>query len=445
MFKKITFAILAGIILTAPGDSLGQRGGGERAGFNRSRTSEASSVVVGIDDAQITLIPYPEKNWIIARAPVEVLKQIEEWIIKLDIKETDGQAYDTISVSYVDVDEVASRLNEVMTEINVEIQKNIVIQPLVESRQLLVFGKDEYRQMVKDLIKQIDLPSNQLQRQTFKIKYADPEDIKTKLDELYSMTGTSSGSIYSSRSFSRTSYGTTGASAISANTVIITTYPSLRQLVILASPDNMEKIKKQIEEWDSPIVWEELKPRIKEVKNVDPVQMVDLLTTLFSSSGSGSSNVANTRQFLQASYGTLATDAEKIIGPLYGKLTFADIPGTKKIIIVSNIAEAYDVVESFITEIDSEEMAVIPRVVQLKYADSEDLAQRLNTLVAEAGQTTSISLSETGLVLQLRRLVVIPRHGVLVMVEAPLWMKRWKQATCSAGSASCRSQIQNRF
>ena len=127
MFKKITFAILAGIILSAPGDSLGQRGGGGRDGFNRSGTN-VSSVVVGTDDAQITLIPYPEKNWIIARAPVEILKQIEEWIIKLDLKETDGQAYDTISVSYVDVDEVASRLNEVMTEINVEIQKNIVIQ-----------------------------------------------------------------------------------------------------------------------------------------------------------------------------------------------------------------------------------------------------------------------------------------------------------------------------
>ena len=99
MFKKITLAVLAGLILAAPGDSFGQRGGGGRgntggrggfAGFNRQNrqtTSEASSIVVGTDEAEITLIPYPEKNWIIARAPAEVLKQIEEWIIKLDLKE----------------------------------------------------------------------------------------------------------------------------------------------------------------------------------------------------------------------------------------------------------------------------------------------------------------------------------------------------------------------
>jgi general secretion pathway protein D len=405
MSKKLTLAILVGIILSAPGDSLGQRGGGRGggeqrggfAGFNRSTTSQSSSVVVGTDDAQITLIPYPEKNWIIARAPAEVLKQIEEWIIKLDLKETAGQAYDTITVSYVDVDEVASRLNEVMTEINVEIQKNIVIQPLVQSRQLLVFGKEEYREMVKKLVNEIDLPSNQLQRRTFKLKNADPEDIKEKLDELYSMTGTSSSTSRTIRTtISRTS--STGASALSADTVIVTTYPSLRQIVVLASPDNLIKIQEQIDEWDVPIDPEALKPRIIELKNVDPAQMADLLTQLFSEGSTSSSRTTtSTRNVLSAMYGTTATSAERIIGPLYGQLTFADVPGTKKIIVISNIPEAYDVVEALIKDLDEEEMAEVPTVVELKFADPERLCEVLNAMFCEAGSSVEILRSASGL------------------------------------------------
>jgi general secretion pathway protein D len=408
MFKKITFAILVGVILAAPGDSLGQRGGGGGGGgrgggggggftgFNRSTTSQSNSIIVGTDDAQITLIPYPEKNWIIARAPAEVLKQIEEWIIKLDLKETAGQAYDTITVSYVDVDEVASRLNEVMSEINVEIQKNIFIQPLVQSRQLLVFGKDEYREMVKKLVTEIDLPSNQLQRRTFKLKYADPEDIKTKLDELYNMTGTSTGTSRTARTtISRVS---TGASVLSADTVITTTYPSLRQVVILASPDNLEQIRKQIADWDIPIDPEALKPRIIELKNVDPSQMADLLTQLFSESSSSSSRTTtSTRSVLSAMYGTTATSAERIIGPLYGQLTFADVPGTKKIIVISNIPEAYEVVEALIKDLDEEEMAEVPTVVELKFADPERLCEVLNAMFCEAGSSVEILRSASGL------------------------------------------------
>jgi len=410
MFKKITLAVLAGLILFAPGDSYGQRSSNQRSnrgqqrdrftGSNRTTTSQsqASSVVVGTDEAEITLIPYPEKNWIIARAPAEVLKQIEDWIIKLDLKETAGQAYDTITVRYVDVDEVASRLNEVMTEINVEIQKNIVIQPLVQSRQLLVFGKDEYREMVKKLVNEIDLPSNQLQRQTFRLKNADPEDIKEKLDELYSMTGTSSSTSRTYRTtISRVS--STGASTLSADTVLVTTYPSLRQVVVLASPDNLIQIEKQIEEWDIPIDPEALKPRIIELKNVDPAQMADLLTQLFSESGSSSSTsrTTNTRAMLSAMYGTTATSAERIIGPLYGQLTFADVPGTKKIIVISNIPEAYEVVEALIKDLDEEEMAEVPTVVELKFADPERLCEVLNAMFCEAGSSVEILRSASGL------------------------------------------------
>jgi general secretion pathway protein D len=422
MFKKITIVlIIISVMLLIPIDSFAQMGGGGRGGGGRggmgggrggiaggfagtSGTGGTSSIV-GTDETQYTLIPYPEKNWIIARAPAEVMEEIAKLIKELDMEGAQPTDYDTISVMYVDVDEVASSLETMMADLSPDFNRNVSIQPLVQSRQLLVFGKKQYRDMVKKLVQEIDLPSNQLQRKTFQLKYADPEDIKTKIDELFSLTGSTSSTgtrTTSTRTTAtRTSYGTSGTGMLSADTVITTTYPSLRQIVVLASEDNLKEISKQIEDWDSPIVWEELKPRIISVKNIDPVQLVNLLNQLFSSStttSGGSSTNQNTRALLSSSTTSAQTTlGEKIIGPLYGKLTFVDIPDTKKIIVASNVAEAYDVIQKFIEQIDAAEPAVIPKVVQLKYADCEDLSRRLNTVFAESGTSSSIEMSVTGL------------------------------------------------
>lgn len=425
MFKKIIFIILVGAVLISftPANSFGQRGGGGFGGggggrgggggggrggggftgFGGPTGTGGTSSIISTADSPIILIPVPQQNWIVARAPAEILKQIQDWIIKLDIKDATELEYEAFSVNYVDVDEVASRLNEVLSEstTGTDIIRNVLVQPLVQTRQVLVFGKKEYRDLIKKLINEIDLPSNQLEKKTFNLKYADPDEIKEKLDELFSSTGSTTTGTTSTRNVRTvSSYGSTsGASSLSADTIIVTAYNPLRQITVQASLDNMEKIMEQIELWDVAIDPNKIRPRIYELKNVDPVQMTELLTTLFSGSGTGSTGGtnANTRALLSATYGTTATDAEKIIGPLYGKLTFADVPGTKKIIVISNIAEAYEVVENLIREIDSEELPVIPVKIELKYADAEDLSVRLNSIFAEAGQSTSIPMSEQGL------------------------------------------------
>jgi general secretion pathway protein D len=419
MFKKITTLISISVLLLIPGYCLAQGGGrgggmggmggttgggrgGVAGGFAGGSSTGATSSIVGTDQMQFTLIPLPERNLIIARAPAELMEEIAKLIEKFDMADTNGVDYDTINVMYVNVDEVATSLLTIMDEISSEFRRNVSIQPLAQSRQLLVFGKKEYREMVKKLITEIDLPSNQLQRKTFQLKYADPSDIKEKIDELFNLTGSTSTSTTRTTT-SRTSSGSTSGGTLSADTVLTTIYPSLRQIVVLASEANMKEIEKQIADWDSPFVWESLKPRIISVKNVDPVQLVTLLNSLFSSSSttSGSSSTSGTRQLLSStSSSSAAAIGETIMGPLYGKLTFIEIPDTKKIIVASNVAEAYDAIEKFINEIDAEDLAVVPKVVAVKYADPEDLSKRLNTIFAEAGTTSSIDMSDTGLSLE---------------------------------------------
>lgn len=427
MFKKITISlILISAMLLIPNSCFAQgrggggggfggggmggggTGGGGRTsgiatGFAGGSSTGGGTTIVGTDQSAISLVPWPEKNWIIVSAPAEYMSIIEDLINQFDINTPSGEGtYSAYNVRYVDVDELASTLSDILSEADVGFQRNFTISPLATSRQLLVYGKKEYRDMVYTMIEELDRPSDQLIRKSFKLNYADPEDIKTKIDELFSLTSSTSSSSSTRTTASRTSYGSTGSglSSLSADTVITTIYPSLREIVVLASEENMVEVEKQIHAWDSPIEWEKLKPRIVKVNNIDPVELVTLLNQLFSTSSttSSGSSTSSQRQLLSTSQSSASTTlGEKIIGPLYGKLTFISIPDTKKLIVASNIAEAYDAIEGFIKEIDAQDPAITPEVVPLKYADPEDLSKRLNAVFAEAGTSVSIDMSDTGL------------------------------------------------
>ncbi len=383
------------------GGAAGGRTTGIAGGFAGSNTSTGGTTIVGTDQSSISLIPWPEKKWIIVRAPAEYMQEIEELIHQFDIETTPGGSnYSTYNVRYVNVDELASTLNSILADQDIDFQRNVSIQPLPTSRQLLVFGKQEYRDLVYKILEEIDRPSDQLLRKSFKLQYADPEDIKEKIDELFSLTSTTSTSTARTAATRTANTAGSGISSLSADTVITTIYPSLREIVVMASQEKMIEVEKQIKAWDSPLEWKNIKPRIITVNNIDPVELVTLLNSLFSTSSTTSTGSSTTsqRQLLSASSSsTTASLGEKIIGPLYGKLTFIAIPDTKKLIVASSIAEAYDAIGNFIEEIDAQDPAIVPKVVQLKYADPEDLSKRLNAVFAEAGTSVSIEMSETGL------------------------------------------------
>ena len=354
--------------------------GGSRSG--------SSSVMIGSSEQPVVLIPEPNRKWIIARASAEDMKQISEWIEKLDHEEPIKAEHETISITYADVREVAERLNEALQQMpGSELRASVLIQPLENARQIVIFGRKDMRQIVKNLIQEIDIPTGLFQTEHFKLKYADPDEVKEKLEELYSATTPGSGSRFTSVYY----FGGSRSSSMSAETVRVISYGTRKQVTVIASAENMEKVRKQIEEWDIPIPVDELKPRIITLRNSDPVQMVDLLKTLFTEEGGGGLSI------FDILFGGGSEDKQKIIGPLYGQLTFEEVPGTKKIIVISKIPEAYDVIEQLIFDLDREEMGEVPKVIELKYADPEDLSERLNAMFVEAGQTAPIRYTAQGL------------------------------------------------
>ena len=385
----------------------GDRGSSSRSSSERPTSStakktessqgSATSVVVGTTRGPIVLIPEPRRKWIIAKASPDDLKQIREWVNKLDMDEPVGSEYEVVQLRYADPQEVENSIGEGFRDLpGTEFLPSILIQPLTETKQVIVFGRKDLREIVKKMILEIDVPPGQFETAHIKLKHADPDMIKEKLDELYQdgMSSSSSrGGFYGG--YNPYSSRGRGSSSQSSEMVKVVSYTTLKEITVIASPENMIEIRKRLAEWDVPLDVDSLKPRIIELRNCDPVEMANLLNSLFSEGGSSSSG-RNMNMF-RGMFSSQLVDQQKIVGALYGQLTVQEVPGTKKIIIISKISEAYDVIEALVKELDMEEMAEIPKVIELKYSDPEELCEILNAMFAEAGTSASLRRSDVGL------------------------------------------------
>ena len=362
-----------------------------------SKEGEATSVVVGTTRGPIVLIPEPRRKWIIAKASAEDLKQIKDWVSKLDREEPVESDYEVVQLKYADPREVESSVEDGFRDLpGTQFLPSILIQPLTETKQVIVLGRKDLREIVKKMIEEIDVPPGNTVTEHIKLKHADPDMVKDKLDELYQggMSGSSSSRFGFYGGYNPYSRGRSSSSQ-SSDIVKVVAYSTLKEITVIASPENMVEIKKRITEWDVPLDVDSVKPRIIELHNCDPVEMANLLTSIFSEGGSSSSSRG--MSIFRGMFASQLVDQQKIVGPLYGQLTFESVPGTKKIIVVSKIPEAYDVIETLIKELDKEEMAEIPEVVTLKYADPEKLSEILNAMFAEAGTSATLRRSDVGL------------------------------------------------
>lgn len=368
----------------------------QRSGAQGANANPAPTVTIPSTTAPIKLIAMPKQGWIIARGTNEDIDLVSEWIKKLDIPESVPTGQTVVPVKYVEAREVANILQNAMEDMPGDVRANIVVQALSQSKQVVIFGSEENRKMVERLIMEVDLPSlNIYSQRTFTLKHADPDQIKTNIDALFDgSTSSSSRNI----GFGYSGYSGYGRSSQTPDQVVKTiAYPTLKQVTVIASEENLQKIADLIEkQWDVPLDIEKDQYRILTLKNSDPVQMTELLTTLFSADSGGSSSNNLVRMIFGSGSG-MEDEKKKIVGSLYGMLTFEAVPGTKKIIVISKIPEAYDVIEKLVMKLDSEEKAEVPTVVVLKYADAEDLCEQLNAMLNEAGTTATIRRHSRGL------------------------------------------------
>ena len=367
---------------------LNTKGGSSSSNSSRDRrrgdNDQASSVVISTSKVPLVLIPETKRGWIVAKGAPEDILAVEKWVLKLDTPEQVKAEQSVISVKYADVNEVANAVNRTLSNMpGQKLRSNVIVQPLTQARQIVVYGSEENRMIVEKLIEEVDIPDTDMfSQETFVLEHADADKIKENIDELYG--DDSSASSY---------YYRRNTSTKSADTVKSISYPTLHQVTVIASPENLEKIRAQVLEWDKPLDIRRQMYRIIPLQNSDPEQMVELLSTLFTEESSSSSS----NNFFRFFSGSDMDSKEKIVGSLYGQLTFEAVPDTKKIIVISKIPEAYDVIEKLVEELDSQEGAEVPKVITLKYADCEDLCDQLNAILNESGTTATVRRTKRGL------------------------------------------------
>jgi len=156
-------------------------------------------------------------------------------------------------------------------------------------------------------------------------------------------------------------------------------------VTVLAERQVLEQIRKQIETyWDRPLPEEAVVPRIYDLKNSDPIKVRDLLEGLFGrgTPGTGTGGQSTTTQG---------------VGRLAGQFSFQAIPEAGRLVVVAKSPDNLAVIDKIVEGLDMPQSVGLPDVIELKHASAEELAEQLNTLLAQDGTLAQIRRAASGL------------------------------------------------
>ncbi|MBB6429902.1 secretin N-terminal domain-containing protein [Algisphaera agarilytica] len=373
-------------VFTTPspqGNNNRNRGGRNRGGGNRSNNDAGSNTLfVERNEAPIMLQADLSRNWIIAAAPPAVMDQIEKWIIELDKPKERNEPYQLFDIEHADVDELAGQINEAINAMpDADIRASVRVIPFVKSRQILVYGSQRGRSLVRSLLDQLDIESSQFQLiKEIAIKHDSAENVKAKIEELFN-NEQSSGSRY-------TYYF--GNSRPQQKDLTVTADTQRNTVTIMTDPVRMRRIEEIIkEQWDLPVDLDDVKPKVYDLQYSDPVQVQELLEEMFTKSSSTSS-------FSWFS-GTRTTETSNPVGRLFGEFSFNAMQDSNKLIVSTKNPANYVVIDELLKEIDQPQDAGVPIIIELKHANAEDVAEQLNAMFSEPGTPAAITRTERGL------------------------------------------------
>ncbi len=267
-----------------------------------------------------------------------------------------------------------------------------------DSNQVVVLGNIGLLQRLERIVVSLDQPNAaSLESATFHLRYADAEQVAENIEELYgegssSSTGRTGGNTNSGRGRFEAFFGgrgggqnqsegrSGGSSAVTSGNLRVTANTQQNSITVLAEGPVIDQISDQIREsWDLPLPEEAVIPRVYDLVNSDPIKVRDLLEGLF---GEGSQESETSGQG---------------VGRLAGQFSFEAIPEAGRLVVVSKSPDHLGVIDRIIEDLDQPQTAGLPKIVELKHASAEELAEQLNTLLAEEGTLASIPRQESEL------------------------------------------------
>ncbi len=276
-----------------------------------------------------------------------------------------------------------------------------------DSNQVAVMGPIGLLQRLERLIGALDSPAaGALVTETFRLRYADAEQIKENIEELFtegtSRTRAGQGRQQQQNQPQRGPFfqvpGQQGtAQTATSEDLRVTANTQQNSVTVVAEPAIIEQIRHQVEEyWDRPLPDEAVVPRIYDLKNSDPVKVRDLLEGLFGRGGTAAPS-APTQPGQQGGGQAGGPSEGQGVGRLAGQFSFEALPESGRLVVVAKSPDNMAVIDKIIQDLDQPQTTGLPAIVELKHASAEDLAEQLNTLLAQDGTLAQIRRSESGL------------------------------------------------
>lgn len=357
----------------------GPRGRPSRGGDDNAPSGEGV-VAIHSEQGPVLLVPEVTRNWLIAVAPAAVMQRIQAWVEKLDKPGNTVDAYQMYDVEYVNVIRIAEQLTQAI-EAMPTLRGSAGVVPFPASGKLLVFSPARGQRMVEDLLTRLDVEGAvDRTMRVFPLEYADAEAVATNIEALFApQTYVSETSRWG-----RTEYDVVEGSGTPAKAI-----PDTRRntVTVVADSDTMEAIERMIrEQWDLPLDADEVQPKVYRLEHADPVQVQDLLTSLFSERQQSFSA-------FDYFYGGGGTQQASPVGRLFGQFSFQALPDSNQLVVTTTNVANYQVIDELIEDLDQPQDAGIPQIIELKHAYAEDLAEQINAALAEAGTLAQIQRS----------------------------------------------------
>ena len=337
----------------------------------------------GSQEGPVVLTADAKENWIVASAGAGRMAMIASLVAEFDEARPPDVRPEMIDIRHADTDELVGKVTELLDEGRGGRRGGTLrLVSYAAADKVLVFGSSVEREMIREMIEALDTESAEKRIQkTFKLTYADATETAEAIEELYQKP---------QAQVSRRWYRAPPESEKEARAIPIVRTNSI---LVLASPDTMEDIEEQIKTvWDIKVSEEELAPRVYHLKNSDAEDVADLLTQLFTEFEEQGGSMWDYY------FGRNRRTEKRDVGRLYGTARFEPYPRSNSIVVVATSIEAFDVVSEILKELDAEIPGIgNTQVIELLYADAEDVCERLNALFSQSGTLAEILRGSTRL------------------------------------------------
>lgn len=277
---------------------------------------------------------------------------------------------------------------------------NMKIEVEDASNQIIALYNIGTLQRLQQQINKLDISASNLQLETFYLRYADAERIAKLIVGIFgeSQDQQQGGrqnqpNLFGGRRPAQPDQGLTTSTQLS-----VVTDKALNSVTVRAERDIIDQVRTQIKEsWDVQIPTAVVFPLVVPLINSDAVKMAEMLNKIFAQEGEVVQqiesdffgNLGGGRQQTQQSRNTEGEGPK--LAPLAGQVSFTADPTKNSLIVTSRSPEYYPLLEDFIGKLDTPGNANVPKLYELRYADAEDLANRLNALLADAGSRVDVN------------------------------------------------------